>query len=208
MVLIGGEVSALLLGFGLVVAMGLRRGATNERRRLLQRGARKTQVELVLAAEVAAMTLLGGVLGLAAGAAAVAVVSGTAGLPAGGVLAHSLLSGTGIAAVAAAWAAATVAVFLVVRLSDETVPTRRIRPLDVAAAGAALAIALEVARGGLNADQLGSGGDPTLLVLLPGLAAFAVAVLVARLLTPLMRALERAARGGPLPLRLALLASS
>src|SRR5438270_5672152 len=81
MVLIGGEVSALLLGFALVVAMGLRRGASNERRRLLQRGARKIQVELVLAAEVAAMTLLGGVLGVAAGLATVAAISGAAGLP-------------------------------------------------------------------------------------------------------------------------------
>jgi hypothetical protein len=76
----------------------------------------------------------------------------------------------------------------------------------VAAVGAILAIALEIARGGLDADQLGSHGDPVLLVLLPGLTAFAAAVVAARLLTPLMRGFERAARGGPLPLRLALLA--
>src|SRR5579859_7113050 len=206
MVLIGGEVSALLLGFALVVAMGLRRGASNERRRLLQRGARKIQVELVLAAEVAAMTLLGGVLGVAAGLAAVAAISGAAGLPAGGVLTHSILTATAIAAVAGAWLAATAAVFVVVRLSEETTSARRIRPLDVAALGAVLAIALEVARGGLNADQLGSQGDPTLLVLLPGLTAFAAAVVAARLVTPLMRVLERTNRGGPLAFRLALLA--
>ena len=206
MVLIGGEVSALLLGFALVVAMGLRRGAGNERRRLLQRGARKLQVELVLGAEVGAMTLLGGVLGVAAGIAAVAVIAGAAGIPAGGVLDHSLLTATGIGAIAAAWVVASVAVFAIVRLPEETVAARRIRLLDVAAAGAVLAIALEVARGGLDTETLGSGGDPTLLVLLPGLTAFAAAVVAGRLLTPLMRGFERAARRAPLSLRLASLA--
>src|SRR5439155_8123318 len=118
----------------------------------------------------------------------------------------SLLTATGVGAVAAACIAATVAVFAVVRLDEETLRARRIRLLDVAGAGAVLAIALELARGGLNADTLSSGGDPTLLVLLPGLTAFAAAVLAARLLTPLMRGFERAGRRGPLALRLALLA--
>ena len=43
MVIVGGEISALLLGFALVAAIGLRRGVWNESRRLSQRGARRTQ---------------------------------------------------------------------------------------------------------------------------------------------------------------------
>ena len=46
MLLVGGEGSALLLGFALVAAMGLRRRLANEGRRLLQRGARRSQVWL------------------------------------------------------------------------------------------------------------------------------------------------------------------
>src|SRR5581483_10122022 len=57
-----------------------------------------------------------------------------------------------------------------------------------------------------NADTLASGGDPTLLVLLPGLASFVAAVLVVRLLHPLMRAVEQLTRRAALPLRLACLA--
>ena len=73
MELIGGEVSALMLGFALVCAIGLRRGLSGERRRLLQRGARRFQLWLALGAEVTALTLAGAVVGVVAGALAVVV---------------------------------------------------------------------------------------------------------------------------------------
>ena len=206
MVLIGGEVSALLLGFALVAAMGLRRGLANEQRRLAQRGARRLQLTLALTAEISAMTFAGLILGLAGGVIVVAVVASALGLPTGGVLSEALLSWTALLATAGAWAAATVSILFVASLPEDGVRGRRVGVLDVAAAGALVAVGLELARGGLDADTLASGGDTTLLVLLPGLVAFAGAVLVARLLGPAMRGLERVSRKAAIPFRLAALA--
>src|SRR4029079_10414454 len=67
MLLIGGEASALLLGFAVITAMGLRRGLANERRRLLQRGATRAQVLLAAGTEIVATTLAGAAIGFAAG---------------------------------------------------------------------------------------------------------------------------------------------
>jgi len=205
LVLIGGEVSALLLGFALVAAIGLRRGLANEQRRLAQRGARRIQLGLALAAEISALTLAGVLLGLAGGVVIVAVVAGSLGLPVGGVLSESLLSWTAAAAVAGAWFAATASILVVALLPEDGVRRRRIGLLDVAALGALVAVILELARGGLDAGSLASGGDPTLLVLLPGLVAFIGAVIVARLLSPLMRGVERLSRRAAIPFRLATL---
>src|SRR5206468_10243836 len=43
MLLVGGEVSALMLGFALLAAVGLRRGLRSESRRLLHQGASRGQ---------------------------------------------------------------------------------------------------------------------------------------------------------------------
>ena len=75
LMLVGGETSALLLGFAVIAAIGLRRGLGAERRRLLARGARRWQAWLTLVAEVGAMTLVGAVVGIAAGAAIVAAIA-------------------------------------------------------------------------------------------------------------------------------------
>jgi len=206
MVLIGGEVSTLLLGFALVCAIGLRRGLAAERRRLLERGARRPQLWLAVGAEVSAMSLAGGLVGVAAGVALVAVVAGRAGLPTGAVLGHSLGSPLGVALILLAWLAGTAAVLVAGRAWSGA--RSGLRLLDVAALGAAVAVAVGLARGGLNADTLATGGDATLLLLLllPGLVSFVAAVAAGRLIAPLMRAAERAARRAPTALRLALLA--
>ena len=204
MVLIGGEVSTLLFGFALVCAIGLRRGLAAERRRLLERGARRPQLWLAAGAEVSAMSLVGGLVGVAAGAALVAVVARGAGLPAGAVLGHSLGSPLGVALVLLAWLGGTAAVLVAGRA--RTGARSGLGLLDVAALGAAVAIGVGLARGGLDADTLATGGDATLLLLLPGLVSFVAAVAAGRLIGPLMRAAERAARQGPTALRLALLA--
>ena len=90
----------LLLGFALVAAMGLRRGLANEGRRLLQRGARRSQVWLSATAEIAATTVAGSLAGAACGVGVVAVVARSAGLPAGAVLAHSVVTALGLGVVA------------------------------------------------------------------------------------------------------------
>src|SRR5439155_11315564 len=59
---------------------------------------------------------------------------------------------------------------------------------------------------GLDAETLASGSDRRLLLLLPGLVCFAAAVAVGRIVGPVTRTAERAARGGSMSLRLALLA--
>lgn len=208
MLLVGGEGAALLLGFALVAAMGLRRGLANEGRRLLQRGARRSQVWLSAMAEITATTLAGSVVGAAGGVAAVAAIAGAAGLPRGAVLSHSVTTGAGVAVVVAAWLVATLAVLAGARAREAETRTRRVRLLDVAALGAAAAVVLGLARGGLDAEALSSGGSRTLLLALPILVSFVAAVVAVRLLQPVTRLAERAARGGTITLRLALLALS
>ena len=196
MVLIGGEVSVLLLGFALVCAIGLRRGLAAERRRLLQRGARRLQLWLALGAEVTALTLSGAAVGVAGGAAAVVLLARRAGVPGGAALGHSLGTALGSALVLAAWLAATAAVVGAARARDDEGRRGRVRLSDAAALGALAAVGLALARGGLDAGAA-SGGNATLLLLLPGLICFVAAVAAGRLLAPTMRLLERLARSAP-----------
>jgi hypothetical protein len=206
MMLVGGEVSVLMLGFALLAAIGLRRGLGNESRRLLHQGATRPQLWLFQVAEIAAMTAAGALAGLGAGVAAVAAVASAAGLPAGLLLRHSLASWVGAAVVAGAWVAATLVVLIGTRTREDELARRRLGALDFAALGAAAAAGVGLARGGLSSDTLASGGDRTLLLLLPALVCFVVAVVAARLLRPLMRLAERASRRAPSAVRLALLA--
>jgi hypothetical protein len=206
LVLVGGELSALLLGFALVAAMGLRRGLADERRRLLQRGATQLQAWGAGAAEVTVVTLAGTIAGCAGGVVAVVLVAGAADAPRGALLEHALGSTTAVGLVAGAWIAATAAVLVAVATGGPAGRRRRIRPLDVAALGAAAAVAVGLSRGGLRRETLSSGGASTLLLLLPGLICFVAAVAAARLLGPATRLAERAARSAPAAIRLALLA--
>ncbi len=208
MLLIGGEASALLLGFALITAMGLRRGLANERRRLLQRGARRLQVWLSETAEVAATTVGGALAGAAAGVVGIVVIADAAGLPGGAVLAHSLASSASVGALVALWLAATVTVLAGAHVRDTDTPARRVRIIDVLALGAAAAVTFGLARGGLDAQALSSGGDRGLLLALPLLVSFVAAVAAVRLLAPTTRLGERLARRSSVPVRLALLALS
>jgi hypothetical protein len=206
MLLIGGGLSTLLLGFAIVAAISLRRGLAAEQRRLLQRGATRSQVRLAQLAEVGAITLAGSAIGIAAGIAGVAALGAAAGVPAGPILGHALLRPWSLLALVLSFVIATAVVLVAASTREQAGPLRRLRILDVAALGAALAVAVGLTRGGRSSDALASGNDRTLLLLLPGLVCFAGAVAVARLLRPLMFAGERLSRRGPLPLRLALLA--
>jgi hypothetical protein len=205
MLVVGGELSALLLGFALVAAIGLQRGIGNEARRLAQRGARRAQIWLAVATEVGAMVLAGAVAGLGAGSLAVALIADSAGLPGGAVLRHSLLSAAGLALVAGAVAIAMLAIVVAVRA-----PARRrargLRLLDVAAAGAAVAVLLGITAGG---GATGSGSAPSgqrlLYTLLPGLVCFVAAVAAGRLLPPAMRLAERLTRQAATAIHLAFL---
>jgi hypothetical protein len=204
MVLVGGEISALLLGFALVAAVGLRRGVWNESRRLGQRGARRGQVWLAVATEVGAITLAGVVCGLALGAIAVAALARVASLPAGALLDHSLATTAGLGIGCGAWIVATVAIVIAVR-TPERRRTGGVRPIDVAAVGALVAVVLAVTSADATAGA-SSSRSRLLYTVLPGLVCFAAAVAAGRLLGPAMRLGERLSRGAAAALHLAFLA--
>jgi hypothetical protein len=208
MILIGGWASALLLGFAMVAAVGLRRSLANERARLLQRGATGTQLWLASLAEIGAVTLGGWIVGLAVGVLVVALLAESLGLPAGAVLRHSLGHAPTMLLLAAAWLAATALIVAIVLVRHEDAVERRWRPrvLDAAALGAVLAAVVGLTRGGLTPDALASHGDRTLLLFLPGLLCLIAGVAAVRLLGPLARLGARLSRRGPTALRLALLA--
>jgi hypothetical protein len=171
--------------------MTLRPDLLAARRRLAWYGARGWQLALVTVAESAALALVGTAIGLAVGLLGGAVVADRAGAPVGDVLARSVLSGEGLALALAVAAAATAV--LVGAVTARAVRTR-FGLLDAAALAAAALVLLEVVRG---------DGDGDLPLLLPALVTFAAAVLVARLLRPSLRLVERLARGRSLGLRIA-----
>ena len=205
-VLVGGELSALLLGCAFVAATGLRRGVQNEARRLSQRGARRWQLWLALATEVASMTSTGALAGLGLALVAVLALARAAGLPVGAVLGHSLITPLAVSLVAGVWLASTLLI-VVTHASPARPPTRRLRLVDIAALGAAVAALIGLTSANASAQTLSSStSDRVLFALLPGLICFAAAVVAGRLLGPVMRLGERAARRTPAAFHLALLA--
>lgn len=206
LLLLGGEAGALLLAFTVLAAAALRREVAAARRRLLWAGARRFQVELVTFAETGAVALAGTLAGFCAGGAVAAAVASVAGSPPWPVVEHALLTGGGLAAAAGTAAVAALLLFLTVRAAPREAGRAAPAPLDVAALAAVVVVAVGAARGSLDAASLASGrGSGAYALLLPGLVTFAAAAACARLLAPGLRALGRAGRRGPLPLRLAAL---
>jgi hypothetical protein len=197
----------LLLAFAVLAGARLRPDMEASRERLVSSGVARWQIWLQTACEAAVPALAGAVVGWAIGAAVAAVVASWAGEPVGSLLTHSVLSGGGIAA--GLLLAVAALVVLVATLSVRPVSVRgfSVTPLDVAALGAVAAVAVALARGSADAGALLAGnGTGVVLLLLPVLVAFAAAVLVARILPPALRGLERAVPRTALSLRLASLA--
>jgi FtsX-like permease family protein len=189
--IVGGEAAALLFAFALLAAMTLRTDLAAARRRLAWYGARGWQLALLTVAESGVLAVAGTAVGLGVGALGGAVVAQQAGAPAGPVLTRSVLSSQGLGLALLVAAAAT-------GVLVGTVAARAAR------AGFGLLDAAAIAAIGLVALELASGsGDGDLTLLLPALVTFAAAVLVARLLRPALRAVERLARGRSPGLRLA-----
>jgi hypothetical protein len=203
MVLIGGSVGVALFGFAIIAAAGLRRGIAAERRRLSQRGATAGQLALALLAEVGTIAVAGAIVGVAAGVTAIAAITADRGLPIGATLAHALLHLKAALILAVTLFAAVALVAWGLSGQDRDARRGRVRPLDVAFAGAVLAVAIGLSRGAVTPE---SGGDTTFLVLLPALICLAAGLVTARVLGPAMIGAERLGRRGPIALRLALLA--
>src|SRR4051794_2932106 len=206
LLLIGGECAALLLAFAVLAATGLRRDAEAQWRRLTWFGARRWQLVTSAATEIGVVALAGAVLGWAAGSAIGALVARRAGLSAGDVLGHSVAAGRGFVLGVSIAVAAALVVLLSLRGGGTKVGSFGVTLVDVAAAGALLAVVLALARGSASAESLAneSGTGPVLL-LLPALIVFVAAVVWARLLTPSLRLLERRGRTAAVPVRLAAL---
>lgn len=204
LLLLGGEGGALLIAFTVLAAAALRRDTENARRRLTWFGARRWQVELHTLAESVAVAAVATIVGWIVGGAVAAAIASRAGSPAGEVVGHSLLSAGGIGAALAVAGAAALLLYLTVRAPAMQMGRLAVTPLDMAALGAVGVVLVGWARGSVGTQQLaGAGGTSAYLLLVPALIVFATAVASARILAPLLRALGRAGRGGPIPLRLA-----
>ncbi|HET8743514.1 MAG TPA: FtsX-like permease family protein, partial [Gaiella sp.] len=200
LLLVGGEAAALLVAFAVLAAGALRRDLAAARRRLTWHGAQTWQRVLLTGVESTAVGFGGALAGWAVGIVGGAIVAAMSGAPVGDVLAQSLLSteglllGLGVAILAACVIATAVSV--------DGAGRGRISPVDVAAVAAVLAALAVLASGAVDPDRLTSGGSSAaVLLVLPGLVAFAAAVAAARLLPALGRVLAR--RGGERSVRFA-----
>ena len=203
--LVGGELAALLLAFVVLAASAMRADAVAERRRLERRGARRGQVWTFALAEGGWIALLGVLAGAVLAVAVGAIVSRSAGLPASTVLAHSLLTPEGLVIGLLALLVATLVVVAVLLLPYG--PTRFGGTIaDAAAAAGLAALALAAARGATTVGSSADARSDPLLPLLPLLVALVAGVVVARLLGPAMRVLERRVRGTSASVRIAVVA--
>jgi hypothetical protein len=202
--LVGGAAAVLLLAFAGLTAGALRRDVRAELRRLGQRGATLSQQATFVLVEALSAVLPGVLAGLALGIGAVAIIAHRAGVPVAPALSHGLARPASAALVAAGSIGALVVVMLALRrpLGGRAAG---VRPTDVAAIGAVVALGLLLVGGSNDGGALGAGPAVTLAAT-PLLASFAFFVLLGRLLEPAIRTGLRASRDAPVTLRLALLA--
>ena len=205
LLILGGDAAVLLLGFAVLASTRLRRDHLAVRRRLTWFGARRSQILLVAATEVAAITVVATLVGWAAGTGAGALLARHLGASGLLTVEHSVLIGRAVA-IGCALAAVTALVMLTALRADAiSFAGVKLTVVDVAALGALGAVLLALARGKADANALAGGGTGVVLLLLPGLVLFVLAVVVARLLAPLLRAVEWTGRRAPARSRLALL---
>ncbi len=185
--LLGGTAAALLLGFAVVAAVGLRREHGVLVAVLRRRGARLVRITRLTAIEAIAACLGGAVLGCAIGAAVTAGLANGATLPPWRTIWHALgAAGPAVGLLSAAAIAVTVAVLLWPD-RDRKAVWHTVELAGAACLGAAL---LAASRGSASADSLAGSSDP-LVVALPVLAAIVGGLVAARLWAPLARFAER-----------------
>ena len=206
LLILGGDAAVLLLGFAVLASTRLRRDQRDVRQRLTWSGARRSQILLVTATEVVGITVVASLVGWAVGTGAGTLLADHLGSPGGAVVEHSIFTARALW-IGLLLAAVTVAAMLAaLRVDAVSFGGLRITVADVAALGALAAILLALARGRADVTSLqSSGGTGVVLLLLPGLVLFVLAVAVARLLAPALRLLELIARRAAPPVRVALL---
>ena len=189
--LAGGGAAAALIMFVVLAAGALHRDRDDELTRLRNAGARRGQLVTFVALEAGLLSALAVLVGAGSGLAAGAALAHVAGTPAGPVLTHSLITPGWVAVLAGSWLLSTA-------LLAGSAAIRGGKIADALAVAAVAAIALALA---VNHDA--TGRDP-LTVLLAPLCALAGGVLVFRFASGILRSAERAARRGPVMVRLAL----
>ena len=206
LLLVGGQAVVLLLAFVLLAATRLRRGARASARRLDSFGATGTQTRLAALAEAALVVVPAMLLGWLLGAVAALALAEATDTPAGAVVSRSVASLTAVELMLAVAVLATLVLYLGSRARAVAIGGLTISIADVAAAGALVAVLVAFAVGGADAQSLASSeGTGIVLMLLPGLIALVAAVVIARVLQPVLRACEQAAARRSLSLKLALL---
>jgi ABC-type lipoprotein release transport system permease subunit len=186
LLLVGGEAAALLFAFAVLAARTMRRDLEAARRRLTWYGARRWHLRLLTLTESALVALVGTVVGWLVGVLVGALAAARVGAPVGAVLRESVFAPAGLGLAACVVLAATIVV-----AAATSLPVReggRFGPLDAAALGAVALVVAALAGGAADQSADGQGqGSGLVLLLLPGLIAFAAAVAAARLFGPLVR---------------------
>jgi hypothetical protein len=178
LLVVGGEVAALMLVFVAVAALGLRRDHAAAVRVLEHRGATRRATALFTAADSAWPVAAGTVAGLAAATFAVAVAADSAGLPSGAT-ARAAIDGSGPAAVLAVVLASWAIAGWVLR-------ARHGGRADLVALALIAATVLAASRGTTTSETLARGTDP-LLAALPVCAVAAAAIITGRLVPLALR---------------------
>ncbi len=190
LLLVGGQLVAVLAAFVALAALGLRDDHGTALKLLARRGASRRQSLAFTGAEAGWPVLAGLVPGVAAGIAAALVVADHEGVD-GGRLVRDALGGDALVALLVLVATLWILLAAVLRTSEG--PLRKgIRATDVAAIVLAAVALLAASRGNATAARLGEQGDP-LLALLPALVAGAGGLAAMRLVGPALAGLARIA---------------
>jgi FtsX-like permease family len=193
LLLVGGEAAALLFAFAVLAARSMRRDLEAARRRLTWYGARRWHLRLLTVIESCLVAVVGTAVGWLAGFVVGGIVAGRAGAPVAAVLRESVFSVGGVALAAAVVLLATTVI--AISTSVQSNPGARVGPIDVAALVAFLVVVAALLGGAADTSRLAEDqGAGLVLLLLPGLIAFAAAVAAARLFGPLVRLAGRLTR--------------
>ncbi len=171
MLILGGDAAVLLLGFAVLASTRLRRDQLAVRRRLTWLGARRSQILLVTATEVAVITVAATIVGWVVGTGAGALLARHLGAP--GLLAveHSVLTWRAFA-IGCALGGLTLFVMLTALRTDSVAfGGVKLTVVDVAALGALGAVLLALARGKADASALTGGGTGVVPAPAPGARA-------------------------------------
>ena len=192
LLVLGGQACALLVAFALLAAVRRRRVWDARRRRLRWLATPPWLVGVVILCEIALVAVTATAAGWALGSGVAALTAERAGSPAGAILAHSTFSVSGIALAVALAAVVTGVLALGLAARPIAIGGLAVSPVEIAALAAVVVVAVALLRGQADAGALlRDRGTGIVLLILPGLVVFAAAVLVSRLLAPLLRALAR-----------------